>query len=137
MFFTAEILCRLVFLFYIFLIRQRFALVKLILKDKKTSKQKKEIVKKTICTPCPSASVGCAWWLSRLIILLKVFSRFQRPINEKVFFPHSQRNFIHGDFWKGFQSLLKQNIFSLVIGLLNDSATWLLRFCFKSSVMDT
>ena len=71
------------FYFFIFLIRQRFALVKLILKNKKISKQIKEIVKKTIYTSCPSVPVGCAWWLSRLIILLKVFSRFQRPINEK------------------------------------------------------
>ena len=80
-------------------------------------------------------------WLPWLIILLIFPPRYQilppRPINENFFYTSHKEILSPCDFWKKWWFPLKQSIFSIVLGLRNNSATWFMRFRYKSFAMDT
>ena len=94
-----------------------------------------------LCTPCASALVRCTPVASPVNKFVEIvspapnyaFSAFKWIS----FLPQWLRDFIPGDIWKNWEPPLIKSIFSMVLGLLTNYATWLRRFRIKNSAMDT
>ena len=83
--------------------------------------------------PCLSASVRC----TPVASLVDNFVDISSPILENFFYTSHKEILSPCDFWKKWWFPLKQSIFSIVLGLRNNSATWFMRFRYKSFAMDT
>ena len=78
------------------------------------------------------------YWLR---VLLKVFFWSQimplHPVNEKVFYPSHKETLSLVIFAEFGGPHWRQSIFSMFLGLWKNSTTWLMRFRFENSTVDT